>query len=413
VKALVRRLIGGELDRELAPILAVNLIGAIAGGMMFNFVGIWGAQRLGASNAELGFGFLGAAVAGALGSAFGGHLSDRYGRRPLVLFGYGIGPLVPLALIAVGTHLWWGIGALVSLGLLGSVGNAASQALVPDLLPPERHEAGYAAVRVVRNLGVTFGPPLGGLLLLGGHWTRFFAGGAVAALVPFLLAVRSIPRRGKYAPEPGGERAPFRAIARDPIFLLFFLSGTFSTLVYFAYETVMPISLVESHGFAPSTWGFLVCVNPALVTLLQLRITARTAHVSAALKLTTAILLMGLPFVALTVTGSLPFVIGVIVVFVLGEMLWIPTSQAVVSRIAPAETRGAYLGAFGGSWAIGFALAPFVGLQVRGAAGDSAMWFMFVALAVVGAVVGFVACTRAFGLHGVAEGPLEEAAATA
>src|SRR5437868_3440571 len=115
---LVRRVIGGELDRELLPILGVNLAGAVAGGMLFNFIGIWGLERLHASNAELGFGFLGAAVSGAIGGYVGGHLSDRYGRRPLVLFGYGIGPIVPIALLFVGTHLWWGIAALTSLGLL-------------------------------------------------------------------------------------------------------------------------------------------------------------------------------------------------------------------------------------------------------------------------------------------------------
>ena len=60
---------------------------------------------------------------------------------------------------------------------------------------------------------------------------------------------------------------------------------------------------MDSHGLAPSTWGFLVVVNPLMVTLFQLRITARTAHVPAALKLSTAILLMGLPFLALTQTG--------------------------------------------------------------------------------------------------------------
>ena len=59
------------------------------------------------------------------------------------------------------------------------------------------------------------------------------------------------------------------------------------------------------------------------------------------------------------------------------------------------------------------ALTPFIGLQVRGAAGDAAMWILFTCLAVVGAVVGFVACTRAFGLTGAAEGELEEAAVAA
>jgi MFS family permease len=209
------------------------------------------------------------------------------------------------------------------------------------------------------------------------------------------------------------ERGSFATIIRDRVFLLFFLSGTFSTLVYVAYETLLPISLVDSHGLAPSTWGFLVVVNPVMVTLFQLRLTARTAHVPASLKLSTAILLMGLPFLALTQTGALPVVAAVIFVFVIGEMLWIPTSQAVVARIAPADIRGAYIGAFGSTFAIGFALTPFVGLQVRGAAGDAAMWVMFTSLAVVGAIVGFAACTRAFGLTGAAEGELDEAAVAA
>ena len=40
---------------------------------------------------------------------------------------------------------------------------------------------------------------------------------------------------------------------------------------------------------------------------------------------------------------------------------------------------------------MGFALSPFMGLQVRGAAGDTAMWAAFAAVAVVGAVLGAIA----------------------
>jgi MFS family permease len=412
-RALVKRVIGGEIDRPLLPILAVTLSGAIAGGMLWVFMGIWAIKRLGATDFQLAFGFLGGALLGGVGGYLGGHLSDRYGRRPLILAGWSIAPIVPLAALAVGDHLYWGIGLLASLGLLGSIGQAANQALVPDLLPDDRHEAGYAAVRVVQNLGVTIGPPLGGLLLLGENWSRFFVGVACVSVVPLVLALRFIPRRGRYAPESPPERGSFGVLIRDQVFLLFFLSGTFATLVYVAYEVLMPISLTDAHGLAPSTWGFLVVVNPALVTLFQLRVTARTARIPASVKLSSAILLMGLPFLVLTQTGSVPVVAAVIFVFVIGEMLWIPTSQAVVARIAPRDIRGAYIGAFGSTFAIGFALTPFIGLQVRGAAGDATMWIMFSGLAVVGAIVGFVACTRAFGLTGAAEGELEEAAAAA
>ena len=53
-----------------------------------------------------------------------------------------------------------------------------------------------------------------------------------------------------------------------------------------------------------------------------------------------------------------------IFLFVIGEMLWVPTSQAVVAGLAPADLRGAYMGAFGSRAAAGFALAPFIGLSV-------------------------------------------------
>jgi MFS family permease len=59
---------------------------------------------------------------------------------------------------------------------------------------------------------------------------------------------------------------------------------------------------------------------------------------------------------------------------VLGEMLWVPPSQGLIARLAPESMRGAYLGASSGIWPIAFALGPLLGLQVRSAWGDTAMW---------------------------------------
>jgi hypothetical protein len=84
----------------------------------------------------------------------------------------------------------------------------------------------------------------------------------------------------------------------------------------------------------------------------------------------------------------------VILVFVVGEMLWVPTSQAVVAALAPADIRGAYMGAFGGSWSVGWAATPFLGLQVRHAYGDATMWMC---VAVVGVVAGVLGAAAARG----------------
>ena len=91
-------------------------------------------------------------------------------------------------------------------------------------------------------------------------------------------------------------------------------------------------------------------------------------------------------------SAALPVVALVIAVFVVGEMLWVPTSQAIVAGLAPEDVRGAYMGAFGSTSSFGFALAPFLGLQIRGEAGDTAMWAFFAAASVLAGLTGAAAC---------------------
>jgi MFS family permease len=154
---------------------------------------------------------------------------------------------------------------------------------------------------------------------------------------------------------------------------------------------VLPISLVESHGYSTSTWGFLLVINPFLVTFFQLRLTERVSAVPAAVKLAVGLPLMGLPFLLLSVNDALPIVLLILFLFVVGEMLWVPTSQTAVAGLAPADLRGAYMGAFGAMGAVGFALAPFIGLQVRKSFGDSALWMLQAVLSLVAAGTGAAA----------------------
>ena len=73
-------------------------------------------------------------------------------------------------------------------------------------------------------------------------------------------------------------------------------------LVYVAYEVALPISLTDTHGLSPALWGFLVIINPALVTLFQLRLTRRVSGIPLRPKLVVAMLLMGFPFLLLSVS---------------------------------------------------------------------------------------------------------------
>jgi predicted MFS family arabinose efflux permease len=399
LKRFARLVWGDTVEPELRPLLAVALFGSLSASSVWTFIGIWAIDKLGVDSSALALALLvGACLAAASGYA-AGHVSDHVGRRPVILAGWATLSAYVWLFVLAGNAGNLGLVVLAGAGAAGSIGWAATQAIVADLLPPERHEAGYASLRVANNLGVVMGPVLGGLLLLV-SWPALFAGVSVLTGCVFVLAWRLLPARGAYTPESKPERGSFAVVRRDRVFLLFLLSTALAYVVYVAYETVLPISLVDSHGLAPSTWGFLVILNPAMVTFFQLRLTRRVAHVPAVVKLAVAMLLMGLPFLLLSLSAALPVVLLVIFVFVIGEMLWVPTSQAVAAGLAPADLRGAYMGAFSSMGAVGFALAPFTGLLVRDAGGDTAMWAFFAAMSIVGAAVGAltlrIAYTRRF-----------------
>jgi DHA1 family multidrug resistance protein B-like MFS transporter len=390
LRGLARLIWGDDVDPALRPVLGVSLAASVAGSAMWSFMAIWAVEELGAKQ-ELPFALLVSAVLAGISGFAGGYLSDRIGRRRVILVGQGVMIAYPVVLLLLSGSKWGGLAALALAGSLGALGASTSQAMVADLVAPDRREAAYASVRVAANFGVVAGPPLGGLVLLLGSWDALFPTVAILSAIAWLIAVRYLPHRGAYAPEGPPERGSLAVILADRPFLLFLGSAVFAWLVYVAYEVVLPVSIVDGYGYEPAAWGFLVWINPLLVTLFQFRLTRATAAVPAAPKLVVALLVMGLPYLLLVQSHSVPVLVTVVVVFVIGEMLWVPTSQAVVAALAPRDIRGAYMGAFGSAPAIGFALAPLIGLQVRNSFGDDATWTMFACLGVVAAVLGGLA----------------------
>lgn len=392
---LFRLIWGDDVDPALRGVLAAWFASTAVFSAFWTYVGIWAAKDLGATSSQLGVMFFLDALGGIVGGYVGGHVSDRIGRRPVLLFSWSTQAFLILAFAAVGDRLLLGIALVVVVAAVGTPAMSAGQAIVADLVPPERHESAYAATRVAFNLGVVVGPPVAALLLLGHDWTRLFVGLAALAAVASAIAARFVPSRGAYAPEGPPTRRSLAVIRSDRLFLLFLGASVLASMVYFAFETAFPISLTTSHGISPSAWGFLVVVNAGLVTLFQLRLTRSVERFSSARKWVVAMVLMGFPFLLLSADASLATIVAILVVFVIGEMLWAPTSQAIAARLAPADIRGAYMGAFQTTGAVAFALGPFFAFQLRDAFGDTSMWAFVALVSVAGAAAGAAACRLA------------------
>ncbi len=389
MRRLMHIAFGPDVDRALRPVLIVGFGGTFAMTILFPYLGIYALNELGASQNELAVTFVASATLAAAGGYTAGHLSDRIGRRRVLLFGWVCIGTVPLGLAFVGHHVLIGLALIAAYSASGSLGDSAGQALIADLVPPEKQALAYASDRVAENLGVCFGPPFGALLLLTHDWRVPFLTVVALVVCVFVIAHRLIPARGSYAPKEGTPRPPsFGVIRRDRRFQLFLLFNVLAGMTYVGFDSVFAISLTSSHGFSPSQAGLVLVVNPILITFVQVRLTRRFRNVSPAIKLAAAMPLMGLPFLFLAVSSALPFVALLVVIFVLGEMLWVPSAQTVVAGLAPAEIRGAYMGFYGGTFQVAWALTPFFGLQIRHAYGDLAMWIAIATVSLLASAAG-------------------------
>jgi hypothetical protein len=145
---------------------------------------------------------------------------------------------------------------------------------------------------------------------------------------------------------------------------------------------------------AAPTWGLLVILGPMLVVLSQTQVTKRLARTPRAARIVASATLTGGPFLLLLADSGLLSIAAVVVFSTVGEMVWVPTSQALTTELAPAGRTGAYLGAYGGAVSLAFAVGPLLALEVRAAAGDGTVWLVFAALSAVGGALGVRAVSR-------------------
>ncbi len=394
------QLIGGSVLPVLRPLLATVGLAVTGQYVVLAYFAIFAVRELPLSPGRAGLGFAVATCFGLAAGPLGGALSDRLGRRGVITAGLALQAGACLGLLAAGARPVPAFAAftLFSCGL--TLRWAAQQALVGDLAGDADRDQAFAVMRTVFNVGASVGPPLGAALVLVG-WPAVWAGSLALALAALRLA-RGLPAGTRPPAGRGGAAAAALWRGRRPrawmpstALACALAASVLAWTVYHGFEVLLPVSLTQVHGYPPAAWGLLFLVNPIAVVLLQVRLVRWTAAIPRPVRLAAAMLLMGVSFMALPLGASVGLVLAAMVLFVLGEMLWGPTAQGLVTALAPPGARGAVMGVLASTTTAGGALASGVGLGILEAAGDTAMWLWVLAVAVTAAVLWAVAARPA------------------
>ncbi|MBS0482006.1 MAG: TCR/Tet family MFS transporter [Proteobacteria bacterium] len=278
-----------------------------------------------------------------------GNLSDRFGRRPVLLASI-LAMGIDYAIMGIAPALWWlVIGRLIA-GMTGASWSAA-YAYIADITPPEKRAQSFGLMGMAFGFGFIFGPALGGLLGTIGPQVPFLAAAGLA-LANFALGL--VVLRESLPPD---KRRPFQMARANAFASLRALRGQSSTVLWFVaalgvwqlahtvYPAIWAYFAIAAYGFDEKQIGLalaVVGISSALVQGLGLRLFLPRLGERRAVLIGVAA--FAVSAVLYAVARSVPMIYLAIVVGGLQGFIQ-PSIQALNSRAVDASSQGELQGA--------------------------------------------------------------------
>jgi predicted MFS family arabinose efflux permease len=375
----------GLLTPAFVALLLAELAYFTAAGMQLPLAPLFATRVLGADEVGVGIAVGALAITALFLRPFSGRMSDRRGRRPL-LIGGALLYAAATAAHAVAPDLLVMVGLRLALGVAEALFFVAGFAALADLAPRGRTGEALSLNSLSLYLGIALGPLIGQALLGLGGFTLAWLGAAALALLAALLATR-IPETREAVETDDLPSVPLihRASIGPGLGLL---SGIAAIAGFFAFVALH----AEAIGF--DDWSLVLLEFGAIVVATRLvfaKLSDRVAPYrlgSAALALTAA----GIAVAAL-VPNSAGLFLGAGILAV-GVAFTTPAFfSAALARVSPHE-RGAAMGTMSVSIDLAFGAGPIVFGLVAAAGGIPAAFLVGAALAMAGAVGALVALRR-------------------
>lgn len=386
-----------EYPRPFWMLAFATFVDHIGGFLLFPFFALYLTSRFGVSMAEVGVLFAVYSGASMVGSALGGGLADRFGRKKIMLFGMVFSALSALSMGLVNDFRAFFLLA-ISVGVLSDMAGPAHQAMVADLLPESKRADGYGIIRVAFNISAVIGPAIGGMLAAKSYLYLFIADAVISLLTAVFVAVvlpETKPQRQASRDERGTaeSRAGYGPVFRDAAFLLFIGAFVLQNFAYANMNSTLGVFLRDVRGATTQTYGLLLSLNAILVVLFQFPVTRRIQSLPPMLMMAAGSLFYAIGFGTFGFARAVWLFIMATIVITIGEMITAPVAQAVVATLAPEDMRGRYMAVSGLAWGIPFAAGPYLAGLILDGPRPELLWYA-AGMAAMIAAAGFMGLRR-------------------
>lgn len=326
---------------------------------------------------------------------FWGSLSDRVGRKPVLLVGLA-GYVISSLLMAFSTALWMLFVARILGGALSSATLPTALAYIGDSTSHDDRGSGMGVLGAAMGLGVIFGPGIGGALAGFGIAAPFFFAAALAAAVllfAYLALPESLARHHRAARGDGsGESRLGQLVAalRGPL-ALYFLMAFIVSFGTANLESVFAFFAYDRLGYGPAEMGLLFVAMGLMGVFVQgLGVGRLINRYSEERVLAAGLLSAAAGLLLITLAFDMPSMLAFVTILGLGFGLMRPSVSSLLSK-RTAAGQGATMGLQGSFDSLGRVAGPvwggFIyqyGIQLPYYSGAAVLLFGFALIAFAG-----------------------------
>jgi MFS family permease len=367
-----------EFPRQFWLVFWGMLISTIGASMIWPFLMVYVSERLALPmTATAGLMTL-SSVMGLIASFIAGPIVDRFGRKWIMVISLVMNAAGYVFMSFAHTLPEFAILMVVN-GVFNPLYRIGVDAMVADLIPPDKRSEAYALTRTANNVGVALGPAIGGFVASLSYGIAFFiaaAGMLIYGLLITLFAAETLPAQHAEAARQSTEKlGGYVAILRDRPFMGFVGSFTLLTMTAAMVWMLLAVYTKQNFGLPENQYGFIPTTNALMVILFQFAVTQVTKRYRPV-----QMVALGAVFYTLA-SASIAFGQGFwgfwlsMVILTIGELILMPTASTYVAALAPADKRGRYMSLFGLTWNVSLGIGPVLGGVLNDNLGPHFIWY--------------------------------------
>jgi len=354
----------------------ISMLGAT---MIWPFLLIYTSKRLDMPLAQI-------ATLMTINAAFGvaftfvaGPVTDKFGRKWVMVFGLLVNALIYLFMIRANTYTSFAI-LMALAGASNPLYRIGADAMITDLIPEIQRIEAFALIRMAKNVGVSMGPAIGGILASISYSITFSIAAAGMVFFGFVLiffAKETLPAQESLQDinTDASEKMGYKYILRDKAFISMIAVYSFGWITAALMWIMLPVYANQNYGIPEKVYGLIPTTNALIVIFFQVVVTKKTKRFR-----TLPMMALGMAFYAIG-TGSVALGRGFwgfwisIVIITIGELIIVPTSSAYVANLAHPDMRGRYMGIYNLAWSFARGAGPVMGGWLNDSFGPPAIWY--------------------------------------